>query len=102
MGFTEKDLKKSVYPLIGFSGKKIKVIGKADINVTFSQGVTMRTKVITFKSLPFSTPTTPSSEKHYQQVCGNDPLAIFMYEDSDSWGSSVCPRQSRGGLKMRR
>jgi trehalose utilization protein len=35
MGFTEKDLKKSVYSLIGFEGQKIKAVGKADINMTF-------------------------------------------------------------------
>jgi hypothetical protein len=46
MGFTEKDLKKSVYPLVGFVGKKIKAVGKAHINVTFGQGTTMR-QVIT-------------------------------------------------------
>lgn len=48
MGFTEKDLKKSTYPLIGFGGKKIEAVGKANINVTFGEGATMRTKVITF------------------------------------------------------
>jgi hypothetical protein len=48
MGFTEKDLKKSAYPLIGFEGKKIEAVGKVEINVTFGQGATMRMDVITF------------------------------------------------------
>jgi hypothetical protein len=38
MGFTKKDLKKSVYPLIGFEGQKIEAF----------QSATMRDKVITF------------------------------------------------------
>jgi hypothetical protein len=46
--FTKKDLKKSLYPLIGFGGKKIEAIGKAKINVTFGQGATMCTEPITF------------------------------------------------------
>lgn len=45
---TEKDLKKSMYPLIGFGVKKIEAVGKADIKVTFKQGATIRTEVITF------------------------------------------------------
>jgi hypothetical protein len=40
MGFTGKDLKKSVYSLIGFRGKRIEAVGKADINVTFGQSQT--------------------------------------------------------------
>ncbi|RLM73411.1 retrotransposon protein [Panicum miliaceum] len=48
MGFTEKDLKKSTYLLIGFDGKKIKAVEKADINVTFGERATMRTEVTTF------------------------------------------------------
>lgn len=45
----EKDLKKSVYPLIGFGGtKNIEAVGKAKINVSFGQGATMRIEVITF------------------------------------------------------
>jgi hypothetical protein len=56
MGFTEKDLKKSVYPLIGFGGKKIEAFSKADINVTFGQGATMRTEVITFDILDIQYP----------------------------------------------
>jgi hypothetical protein len=48
IGFTEKDLKKSIYPLIGFGSQKIEAIGKADVNMTIGQGTTMRTEVITF------------------------------------------------------
>jgi hypothetical protein len=48
MGFTKKDLKKSVYPLIGFGGRRSKQWGKTDIMVIFGQAATMRTKVITF------------------------------------------------------
>lgn len=56
MGFTEKDLKKAVYPLIGFAGKRIEAVGKAEINVTFSQGLTMRTKTITFDIVDINYP----------------------------------------------
>jgi hypothetical protein len=56
MGFTEKDLKKAVCPLIGFTGKRIEAMGKAEINVTFSQGLTMRTKTITFDIVDINYP----------------------------------------------
>jgi hypothetical protein len=46
--FIQMDLKKLVYPLIGFSGKKIEGVSKADTNVTFGQGATMRNEVISF------------------------------------------------------
>jgi hypothetical protein len=48
MGFTKKDMKKSLYPLTGFRGKKSKAVGKAEINVTFDQSATMCMEQITF------------------------------------------------------
>ena len=40
MGFTEKALQKSQYPLIGFEGKIIEALGKIELNVTFGEGAT--------------------------------------------------------------
>ena len=48
MGFTEKALQKSQYPLIGFGGKRIEALGKIELNVTFGEGATQRTEAITF------------------------------------------------------
>ena len=48
IGLTEKDLKKSQYPLIIFRGKRIDAIGKIELNVTFGEGNTQRTEMITF------------------------------------------------------
>lgn len=48
MGLNEKNLTKSVYPLIGFGNKRIEAIGKIELNVTFGQGDFMRTELITF------------------------------------------------------
>jgi glyoxylase-like metal-dependent hydrolase (beta-lactamase superfamily II) len=63
MGFTEKDLKKLVYTLIGFEGKKIEAVGKAEINVTFGQGATMRLKQVTFDIVDVQYPYKPSSRE---------------------------------------
>lgn len=46
----------SVYALIGFGGKKIEAMGKAEINVTFSQAATMGTEVITFDIMDIQYP----------------------------------------------
>jgi len=48
MGFTEKALQKSQYPLIGFGGKRTEALGKIELNVTFGEGATQRTEAITF------------------------------------------------------
>jgi hypothetical protein len=48
MGFTKKNLHKSQYPLIGFGGKKIEALGKIELNLTFGEGNTQRTELITF------------------------------------------------------
>ena len=39
MGLTDKNLHKSRYPLIGFGGKRIEVLGKIDLNVTFGEAI---------------------------------------------------------------
>jgi len=56
MGFTEKALQKSQYPLIGFGGKRIKALGKIELNVTFGEGATQRTKAITFDVVDINYP----------------------------------------------
>jgi hypothetical protein len=48
MGFKKEHLKKAEHPLYGFGNKRIEALGKIDVNVTFGQDATMRTKVITF------------------------------------------------------
>jgi hypothetical protein len=40
MVFIEQNLRKTKYPLIGFRGKRIEAVDKADINVIFGQGST--------------------------------------------------------------
>jgi len=47
MGLTEKNLHKSQYPLIGFGGKLIEALGKIELNVTFGEGNTQRTELVT-------------------------------------------------------
>jgi hypothetical protein len=53
MGFKKEDLQKAEHPLYGFGNKIIKALGKIDVNVTFGQGATMRTEVITFNVVDF-------------------------------------------------
>ena len=48
MGLTKQNLHKSQYPLIGFGENKIEVLGKIELNLTFSEGNTQRTEAITF------------------------------------------------------
>ena len=56
MGFTEKALQKSQYPLIGFRGKRIEALGKIELNVTFGEGATQRTEAITFDVVDINYP----------------------------------------------
>ena len=56
MGFTEKTLQKSQYPLIGFRGKRIEALGKIELNVTFGKGTTQRTEAITFDVVDINYP----------------------------------------------
>ena len=69
MGFTEKSLKKSQYPLIGFGGKRIEALGKIDLNVTFGEGVTQRTEAITFDVVDINYP--------YNAIFGRNTLVKF-------------------------
>ena len=56
MGFLEKNLHKSQYPLIGFGGKKIEALGKIELNVTFGEGNTQRTELVTFDVVDIAYP----------------------------------------------
>ena len=56
MGLTEKALQKSQYPLIGFGGKRIDAIGKIELNVTFGEGNTQKTKAIIFDVVDINYP----------------------------------------------
>jgi len=69
MGFTEKNLHKSQYPLIGFGGKKIKSLGKIEFNVTFGEGNTQRTELITFDVVDIAYP--------YNAIFGRNSIIKF-------------------------
>ena len=69
MGFTEKNLHKSQYPLIGFGGKRIESLGKIELNVTFSEGNTQRTEVITFNVVDIAYP--------YNAIFGHNSIIKF-------------------------
>jgi hypothetical protein len=51
MGFKREDLQKAEHPPYGFGNKRIEALD--DVNVTFGQDATMRTKVITFYVVDF-------------------------------------------------
>ena len=69
MGFTEKALQKSQYPLIGFGGKRIEALGKIELNVTFGEGATQRIKAITFDVVDINYP--------YNTIFGRNTLVKF-------------------------
>ena len=69
MGFTEKNLHKSQYSLIGFGGKKIEALGKIELNVTSCEGNTQRTKLITFDVVDIAYP--------YNVIFGRNSIIKF-------------------------
>ena len=69
MGITEKNLHKSKYPLIGFGGKRIEALGKIELNVTFGEGNTQRTEVITFDIVDIAYP--------YNTIFGRNSIIKF-------------------------
>ena len=69
MGFTEKNLDKSQYPLIGFGGKKIEALGKIELNVTFGEGNTKRSELITFDMVDIAYP--------YNAIFGRNSIIKF-------------------------
>jgi hypothetical protein len=69
MGFKKEDLKKVEHPLYGFGYKRIEVLGKIDVNVTFGQDATMRTEVITFDVVDFMYP--------YNAIFGRNTINKF-------------------------
>jgi hypothetical protein len=69
MGFKKEDLKKAEHPLYGFGNKRIEALGKIDVNVTFGQDATMRTKIITFDVVDFVYP--------YNAIFGRNTINKF-------------------------
>jgi hypothetical protein len=70
MGFTEKALQKSQYPLIGFGGKRIEALGKIELNVTFGEDASQRTEAITFDVVDINYP--------YNAIFGRNTLVKFV------------------------
>jgi hypothetical protein len=64
MGFKREDLQKVEHPLYGFGNKRIEVLGKIDVNVTFGQDATMRAEVISFDVVDFSYPYNAIFDRH--------------------------------------
>lgn len=56
MGFNERDLRKAENPLYGFGGKLVQALGKRDLNVTFGEGPTRWTQLITFDTVDIEYP----------------------------------------------
>jgi hypothetical protein len=69
MGLKKEDLQKAEHPLCGFGNKRIEALGKIDVNVTFGQDATMRTKVITFDVVDFVYP--------YNAIFGRNTINKF-------------------------
>jgi hypothetical protein len=69
MGFKREDLQKAEHPLYGFGIKRIEALGKIDVNVTFGQGATMITEVITFDVVDFVYP--------YNAIFGHNTINKF-------------------------
>ena len=70
MGFTEKNLHKSKYPLIGFGGKRIEALGKIELNVTFGEGNTQRIELKTFDVVNIAYP--------YNAIFGRNSIIKFV------------------------
>ena len=58
-----------LYPLIGFGGKKIEALGKIELNVTFGEGNTQRTELITFDVIDIAYP--------YNAIFGRNSIIKF-------------------------
>ena len=56
-------------PLIGFGGKKIEALGKIELNVTFGEGNTQRTELITFYVVDIAYP--------YNAIFGRNSIIKF-------------------------
>jgi hypothetical protein len=69
MGFKREDLQKAEHLLYGIGNKRIEALGKIDVNVTFGQDATMRTKVITFDVVDFIYP--------YNAIFGRNTINKF-------------------------
>ena len=69
MGFTEKNLHKSQYSLIGFGGKKFEALSKIELNLTFGEGNTQRSELITFDVVDIAYP--------YNAIFGRNSIIKF-------------------------
>jgi hypothetical protein len=88
MGLTEKALQKSQYPLVGFGGKRIKALGKIELNVTFGEGAAQRTESITFNVIDMNYP--------YNAIFGHNTLVKFAAVIHQSYLCMKLP--SAGGI----
>ena len=88
MGFTEKALQKSQYPLIGFGGKRIDALGKIELNVTFGEGAMQRTEAINFDVVNINYP--------YNAIFGRNTLVKFAVVIHQSYLCMTLP--SAGGV----
>ena len=68
-GLHRKNLQKSKYPLIGFGGKQIEALGNMELNVTFREGNTQRTELITFDVVDIAYP--------YNAIFGRNSIIKF-------------------------
>ena len=64
----KKPLQKSQYPLIGFEAKRIEALGKIELNVTFGEAVTQRTKAITFDVVDINYPYNAIFDRNSQHL----------------------------------
>lgn len=87
-GFYGEGFKKALYPLIGFGRKKIDVVDKAKINVTFGQGATMRMELITFNIVDVLDPYNAIFKRNITNKFAT--LAVSVHEAPNSpWGVGV-------------
>ena len=85
MGFTEKNLHKSQYPLIGFGGKRIEALSKIELNVTFGEGGTQRTEPITFNVVDIACP--------YNAIFGRNSIIKFTAVINQTHKEGVMPAE---------
>ena len=121
MGLIEKAMQKSQYPLLGFGGKRIKALGKIELNVTFGEGNTQTTEAITFDVVDINYPYNAIFGRntlvkfavviHQPYLCMKLPTAggvvtVFgnqeearRYEDNTSCTNKECTRHRSDGVR---
>ena len=90
MGLIEKAMQKSQYPLLGFGGKRIKALGKIELNVTFGEGNTQRTELITFDVVDINYP--------YNAIFGRNTIIKFAVVMHQTYLCMKIPTAGEGGL----